>query len=66
MRFDFGDFLWRWAIALVLVFVTFNPTGTSYLHWVLEDLESACPIKPWQVWFCWSDTSSSCAPPSVR
>jgi ABC-type sulfate transport system permease component len=45
MRFDFGDFLWRWAIALVLVFVTFNPTGTSYLHWVLEDLESGLPYK---------------------
>lgn len=45
MRFDFGDFLWRWAIALVLVFVTFNPTGSSYLHWVMGNLEEQLPYK---------------------
>jgi hypothetical protein len=32
--FGFVDFLWRWAAALVLVFATYNPTGTSYFHWV--------------------------------
>lgn len=45
MRFNFGDFLWRWVIALVLVFVTFNPTGTSFIHWVTGDLQSDLPYK---------------------
>ena len=31
--FGFSDFLWRWAAALVLVFVTYNPAGWSYFHW---------------------------------
>jgi hypothetical protein len=32
-------FLMRWAASLVLIFATFNPSGTSYFHWVkqLED-----------------------------
>lgn len=34
--FGFIDFLWRWAAALVLVFATYNPSGTSYFHWVKE------------------------------
>ena len=32
--FGFIDFLWRWALALVLVFATYNPSGKSYFHWV--------------------------------
>lgn len=32
--FGFLDFLWRWAAALALVFATYNPSGTSYFHWV--------------------------------
>ncbi|RPH96644.1 MAG: hypothetical protein EHM68_10835 [Lysobacterales bacterium] len=31
--FGLVDFLWRWAAALVLVFVTYNPAGRSYFHW---------------------------------
>ena len=27
------DFLWRLVAALALVFVTFNPSGLSYIHW---------------------------------
>lgn len=30
------DFLWRLFAALVLVFVTFNPSGYSYVHWVKD------------------------------
>lgn len=36
MRFDFGDFVQRWVIALVLVFATFNPTGFSFLTLIDE------------------------------
>jgi len=32
--FGMVDFFWRLLAALVLVFVTFNPSGYSYLHWV--------------------------------
>lgn len=32
--FGLMDFLWRLLAALVLVLVTFNPSGYSYLHWV--------------------------------
>lgn len=31
--FGFVDFLWRLIAAVVLVFVTFNPSGYSFLHW---------------------------------
>jgi len=31
--FGFVDFLWRWAAALALVFLTYNPSGKSYFHW---------------------------------
>jgi uncharacterized membrane protein (GlpM family) len=32
--FGYSGFLIRWAIALVLVFATFNPEQYSYFHWV--------------------------------
>ena len=32
--FGFMDFLARLAVALVLVVITYNPTGWSYAHWV--------------------------------
>ena len=34
--FGLVDFLWRLIAALVLVLVTYNPTGVSYGHWVNE------------------------------
>ncbi|MEC9345636.1 MAG: DUF6524 family protein [Pseudomonadota bacterium] len=45
MRFDFGDFMQRWIIALILVFATFNPTGWSFLTWVLENPFTQLPYK---------------------
>ena len=30
-----GGFLARLALALVLVYATYNPWGTSYVHWIL-------------------------------
>lgn len=35
--FSAGDFITRWAIALALVIVTFNPTAYSYVGWLLAD-----------------------------
>jgi len=34
--FEMSDFLIRWAVALVLVLGTFNPTDYSYYGWVME------------------------------
>ena len=36
--FGFVDFLWRWLLALLLVFVSYNPTGWSWFHWVQSAL----------------------------
>ena len=38
MHFDFGDFIKRWVIAVVLVIATYNPTEWSFVTWVLQDL----------------------------
>ena len=32
--FSLASFLFRWLVALVLVFATFNPTDYSYYRWV--------------------------------
>lgn len=34
--FDSKGFLWRFIFALVLVFLTYNPTGFSYFHWIKD------------------------------
>lgn len=34
--FTSRNFAVRWAVALALVFGTFNPTGYSYYHWMAE------------------------------
>lgn len=34
--FGAPDFIWRWVAALVLVLITFNPSGYSYSHWFKE------------------------------
>ncbi|HKJ16656.1 MAG TPA: DUF6524 family protein [Xanthomonadales bacterium] len=31
--FGFVDFLWRWLLALLLVFLSYNPSGWSWFHW---------------------------------
>ena len=32
-RFGLGEIAWRWGAAFVLVVVTWNPSGWSYVHW---------------------------------
>ncbi len=34
--FSVMDFLWRWLIAIILVFATYNPSGNSFVHWLME------------------------------
>ena len=35
-EFTFLSFLWRFVAALVLILATYNPSGTSFFHWVRE------------------------------
>jgi Family of unknown function (DUF6524) len=41
--FDIGSVVMRMVFSLALVFVTFNPTGHSYFHWLRDHVS---PIEP--------------------
>jgi len=43
--FSAGGFLVRWAVALALVIVTFNPTPYSYVHWASRVPADNLPVK---------------------
>lgn len=60
--FGFTDFLVRWVGALILVLLTYNPSGWSYLHWVrdafgdsglgpIHFLAGAVLVAGWAVFF---------------
>ena len=36
-------FLWRWALALIVVLGTFNPTEYSYFNWAMSS-EGSLPL----------------------
>ncbi len=38
-------FLLRWLAAFVLVFITFNPTGYSLIHWLWPLGDTQLPLK---------------------
>ena len=38
--FTILSFLWRWLAALLLVLLTYNPTGHSAYHWIAEALNT--------------------------
>lgn len=42
-NFSWASFAIRCAFAFVLVFITFNPTGYSYFHWVKNTLPTFTP-----------------------
>ncbi len=42
--FDFGSFLIRWVLALVLVFATYNPSGYSWFHWFRDAEKKLDPL----------------------
>lgn len=37
-RFGWDSFIVRFVFAVIVVFVSYNPEGYSYYHWVSEDL----------------------------
>jgi len=43
--FGISGFLLRLILALVVVFATYNPEGTSYYHWIYEDLANFTTLK---------------------
>jgi hypothetical protein len=43
--FSAGGFVMRWAFALALVIVTFNPTPWSYTGWLLGSPGDRLPLK---------------------
>jgi hypothetical protein len=43
--FTAGGLLVRFLLALALVLVTFNPTGISYLHWLLDEFPAITAAK---------------------
>ena len=43
--FDLMGVLWRLVFALALVLLTFNPTGHSYYHWLLDGFPSIQPAE---------------------
>lgn len=42
--FGFQGYLVRFIAALVLVFLTYNPSGKSYFHWARDSLSSIDPL----------------------
>ena len=44
-RFSWPNFLIRWAVALTLVFATFNPSPYSYYAWVGGGGTDGLPLK---------------------
>lgn len=42
-EFSFSGFLWRLVFSVALVLLTFNPTGHSYYHWLLDGFPSVTP-----------------------
>jgi len=44
-EFDFGAFLLRLLFAVALVLLTFNPTGHSYYHWLVDGFPSVQPFE---------------------
>ena len=44
-EFGFKDFLWRLIFSVVLVLLTFNPTGHSYYHWLADGFPSVQPLE---------------------
>lgn len=42
--FDFSGFMIRWVMALFLVFVTYNPSGYSWYHWLVGAENKVDPL----------------------
>ena len=44
IHFTWANFFLRLVFAIILVFITYNPTGYSYAHWLLQTLPSFTPL----------------------
>jgi hypothetical protein len=44
-KFNIMGVVWRVLFSLALVFLTFNPSGTSYFHWLAETFPAIQPAK---------------------
>ena len=44
-RFTLGGFAWRLLAALLLVFITYNPSELSYFHWLKGDASNLLAAK---------------------
>jgi hypothetical protein len=44
-QFTIGSLVWRIFFALALVLLTFNPTGHSYYHWLVEGFPAVQPLE---------------------
>lgn len=43
-EFTAGSYLGRWAFAILLVFGTYNPSGYSYISWLLAEQTEFGPV----------------------
>lgn len=43
--FGWGSFGLRFLFALLLVALSYNPEGYSYIHWALRDISAFTPLK---------------------
>lgn len=44
-RFGWDSVAWRFLLALTVVVATYNPTGTSFWHWISSDPLTFTPAK---------------------
>ncbi|MFO1406259.1 MAG: DUF6524 family protein [Steroidobacteraceae bacterium] len=44
-KFNLLGMAWRVAFSIALVYLTFNPSGTSYYHWLADGFPSITPAK---------------------
>jgi len=44
-NFNFVGLVVRFFLALLLVLITFNPTGYSFIHWFATDFPHVTPLK---------------------
>jgi hypothetical protein len=43
-KFTLSSFFIRFGIALILVFITYNPSGWSYFHWIINRGDTSLPL----------------------
>ena len=44
-KFNLPGMAWRIAFSIALVYLTFNPSGSSYFQWLADGFPSITPAK---------------------